>query len=132
MKIARDLLDQIIDHARQDAPDECCGLVGTRDGRAVSVHRATNLAHSPLKFEVDGPELFRILETIEEQEGADLGAIYHSHTRTAPYPSQTDINFSVGWPGSEWLIIGLVNGEVDVRSYLIADGQVQEVPVEVE
>jgi proteasome lid subunit RPN8/RPN11 len=132
MKIARDLLDQIIEHAREDAPNECCGLVGARDGRATSVHRARNLAASPLKFEVDGPELFRILEAIEDEERAELGAIYHSHTRTAPYPSQTDINFSVGWPGAEWLIIGLANGEVDVRSYLIADGQVREVPVEVE
>ena len=133
MKIAQDLLDQIIDHARADAPNECCGLVGARDGRAVSVHRATNLAASPLKFEVDGPELFRLLETIEEGEGGELGAIYHSHTRTDPYPSQTDINFSVGWPGTEWLIVGLKPGsdEATVRSYLIEDGQVREVAVEV-
>ena len=134
MKIARDLLDQVIDHARRDAPNECCGLVGSRDGTAVSVHPATNLAASPLKFEVDGPEVFRLLETIEEDEGGDLGAIYHSHTRTEPYPSQTDMNFAVNWPGTEWLIVGLRPGsdEATVRSYLIEDGQVQEVDVKVE
>ena len=133
MRIARALLDQIIDHARRDAPNECCGLVGVRDGTAVSVHPATNLAASPLKFEVDGPEVFRLLETIEEDEGGDLGAIYHSHTRTEPYPSQTDMNFAVNWPGTEWLIVGLLPGsdEATVRSYLIEDGEVREVPVEV-
>ena len=133
MRIARDLLDRIVDHARREAPNECCGLVGTRDGTAVSVHPARNVAASPLKFEVDGPEVFRLLETIEEAEGGELGAIYHSHTRTEPYPSQTDMNFAVNWPGTEWLIVGLAPGsdEATVRSYLIEDGQVREVEVEV-
>ena len=49
-----------------------------------------------------------------EDDGAELGAIYHSHTRSEPYPSQTDINFAAGWPGVEWLIVGLRrDGEPD-------------------
>ncbi len=60
----------------------------------------------------------------------ELGAIYHSHTRTAPYPSQTDINFAAHWPGVEWLIVGLADGaDPEVRSYLIDDGQVREVEI---
>ena len=57
-----------------------------------------------------------------EARGEELGAIYHSHTRSAPYPSQTDVNFAAAWPGVEWLIVGLpkAGGEGgDVRSYLI-------------
>jgi proteasome lid subunit RPN8/RPN11 len=129
MRIARHLLEQIVDHARRDAPDECCGVVGARDGTATSVHALENLAHSPMKFEV-GADLVTAMDAIEGG-GNDLGAIYHSHTRTAPYPSQTDVNFSVNWPGVEWLIVGVAGDEAEVRSYLIEDGQIREVPVEV-
>jgi proteasome lid subunit RPN8/RPN11 len=131
MKIARDLLDQIVDHARRDAPDECCGLIGGADGRATSVHATVNAVRSPLRFEIDGMELFRTIEAIEDG-GAELAAVYHSHTRSAPYPSQTDINFSENWPGIEWLIVGLAGEEPEIRSYVISGGQVEEVPVEVE
>jgi proteasome lid subunit RPN8/RPN11 len=131
--ISRSLLDELISHARDEAPNECCGVVAVEAGppvRAATVHRAVNIAASPLRFEVDGRQL---LQTIEEIEGAgsELGAIYHSHTRTAPYPSQTDINFAVNWPGVEWIIVGLASGEPpEVRSYLIDGGEVREVAVE--
>jgi [CysO sulfur-carrier protein]-S-L-cysteine hydrolase len=60
-----------------------------------------------------------------------MGAIYHSHTRSEPYPSQTDINFAAGWPGVEWLIVGLGrNGDAQVRCFRIDDGRVSEVSVD--
>ena len=105
-------------------------MVATRDGAAVSVHEAENTAASPFRFEVDGLELHRTLTGIEDA-GDELGAIYHSHTRSEPYPSQTDVNFAANWPGVEWIIVGLANGdEPVVRSYLIDDGVITEVPVE--
>ena len=130
MDIAPELIERIVAHARRDFPNECCGMVAVRDGRAVSVHEAENVAHSPLRFEVDGLEVHRTIEQIEDSGGA-LGAIYHSHTRSEPYPSQTDINFAAGWPGVEWLIVGLRRGsdEVVLRSYTIDDGRVSEVEV---
>jgi [CysO sulfur-carrier protein]-S-L-cysteine hydrolase len=132
LRIARAQLDQIVDHARQDAPDECCGLVGVVDGRVASVHPTENTVRSPLRFEMDGMELYRTIDAIEGA-GQELGAVYHSHTRTAPYPSQTDVNFSASWPGIEWIIVGLAGGgEVEIRSYRIDDGRVEEVPLEVE
>jgi proteasome lid subunit RPN8/RPN11 len=131
VKIDRALLDDIVAHAAADAPNECCGIVALRDGAATSVHAVENQAASPFRFEVDGLEMFRLLEQIEA-EGGELGAIYHSHTRSDPIPSQTDVNFSSGWPGVEWIIVGVAkNGsEPEVRSYLIDDGQVAEVELE--
>jgi proteasome lid subunit RPN8/RPN11 len=127
VRIAPALLDQIVAHAREDAPNECCGFVAVRDGEAIEVRRAVNQAASPLKFEVDGREVMRALDDFEDA-GADLGAIYHSHTRTAPYPSQTDINFAANWPGVAWIIVGLDRqNEATVRTYLIEDGNVREV-----
>ena len=130
MRIAPQLLEQIVDHARREHPNECCGFVAARDDVAVAVHPATNVAASPLRFEVDGPEVARLMYAIDDA-GESIGAIYHSHTRSAPYPSQTDVNFSHGWPGVEWLIVGLADGGPEVRSYLIDDGVVTEVPVDV-
>ena len=53
--------------------------------------------------------------------------------RSAPYPSQTDINFAANWPGVEWVIVGLAGGEApEVRSYLIEDGRVREVALGVD
>jgi [CysO sulfur-carrier protein]-S-L-cysteine hydrolase len=132
--ISRALLDELIAHARDEAPNECCGVVaddgaaaGGAEPRATRVRRAVNIAASPLRFEVDGKELLAAMDDIE-RDGGELGAIYHSHTRTAPYPSQTDVNFAVNWPGVEWIIVGLAAGEPpEVRSYLIESGQVREV-----
>jgi proteasome lid subunit RPN8/RPN11 len=135
MAIAQPLLEQIVAHALQDAPDECCGVVAVGPGaprQAVSVHRAANAADPnlrPLRFEIDGLEVLRLIEQIES-EGLELGAIYHSHTRTAPYPSQTDINFAAGWPGVEWVIVGVSDRErPEVRSYVIDGPNVSEVPI---
>jgi [CysO sulfur-carrier protein]-S-L-cysteine hydrolase len=132
VRIERALLERIVEHARRDFPNECCGMVGVRDGKAVALHEAENQAASPLRFEVDGREVIHADDAFA-QAGAELGAIYHSHTRSEPYPSQTDINFAAGWPGVEWLIVGVPrDGEPTWRSYRIDDGVVREVEVEVD
>jgi [CysO sulfur-carrier protein]-S-L-cysteine hydrolase len=130
MRIPRALVDRMIEHARADAPDECCGLVATRDGVAVEVHPAINAAHSPLRYELDGMEQYRIQTAIEDA-GLELGAIYHSHTRSAPYPSQTDINLAF-YPDAVYLIVGVAGEEPELRGYRIVDGEVTEQPLEVE
>jgi [CysO sulfur-carrier protein]-S-L-cysteine hydrolase len=138
MRISQALLDELVAHAREEAPNECCGIVaiqhqGSPDGqsaRAATVYRTINTAASPLKFEVDGKQLLGLIDTIEA-DGRELGAIYHSHTRTAPYPSQTDINFAANWPGIEWVIVGLADRAApEIHSYLIESGRVREVALE--
>jgi proteasome lid subunit RPN8/RPN11 len=140
MKIAPSLLDAVIAHALEDPKNEVCGVVavdeeGTGEARvssAVEVHRAVNVHASPLKFEIDPSELLALYNAIDERD-QELGAIYHSHVRSAPYPSQTDIGFAANWPGVEWIIVGLKDGQApEVRSYLIEDGRVREVALEVE
>jgi len=124
MQIAPELLDQIVAHAHRDAPNECCGIVLVRDGVAFAVHELENREPSPMRFDVDPLEIYSL------SDGGDtLGAIYHSHTRSDPVPSQTDINYGVNWPGVEWIIVGLKNGAVDVRSWLIDAKTVTEVPI---
>ncbi len=139
MLIARPLLHELIAHAREDATIECCGVVAVQtppDGaanaakRAVRVYRAENVHASALKFEIAPRELLRLSNTIEAQDW-EIGAIYHSHVRSPPYPSQTDIAFAANWPGVEWIIVGLAAGqEPEVRSYVIDGGRVEEVAIE--
>ena len=123
------MLDQIVAQARDEAPDECCGMIASVDGTAVAIHPAENTAHSPLRYEIDGMEQYRIQTAIEDA-GHDLGAIYHSHTRSAPEPSQTDINLAF-YPDALYVIVGVAGEEADVRAWRIADRQVSEVELEV-
>jgi proteasome lid subunit RPN8/RPN11 len=138
MNISVELLDQVIAHALEDPENEVCGVVAVDAGgpedagpvRAARVHRAVNVHASPLKFEISPKELLELYLAIEA-EGHTLGAIYHSHVRSKPYPSQTDINFAARWPGVEWIIVGLAGAHApEVRSYLIEEGEVREVALE--
>jgi proteasome lid subunit RPN8/RPN11 len=131
MRIARELVDEMVAHARAEAPNECCGMVGSSNGRAVGVYRAINAEASPLRFRIDPEEQLELHNRIEEA-GLELGAIYHSHTRTEPRPSQTDINFAAMWPGVLWIIVGLAGGEADVRTWRIDDGKVSDAELVVE
>ncbi|HEY3945209.1 MAG TPA: M67 family metallopeptidase [Solirubrobacteraceae bacterium] len=130
MRISRELYEEIVAHARSEAPNECCGMIASRDGEAVKVYRATNAAASPLRYEIDGAEQYRIQMQIEDS-GLDLGAIYHSHTRTEPYPSQTDINLAF-YPDAVYLIVGLASEEPEVRAFTIREGQVRGAQLELE
>jgi proteasome lid subunit RPN8/RPN11 len=130
MIVARALLADIIEHAREEYDAECCGMIAYGAQEAVHVHRAENVFASRKRFEIDGKELLRTLNEFEGN-GWELGAIYHSHTHTEPYPSQTDINFAANWPGLEWVIVGLAGEQPEVRCYFIDDGVVREVALEV-
>jgi proteasome lid subunit RPN8/RPN11 len=132
MKISQELLEEIVAHALEDPANEVCGVVAVTEepeSEARRVLRARNVHASPMKFEIDPRELLELYNTIEGQGGA-LGAIYHSHVRSPPYPSQTDVNFAANWPGVEWIIVGLAAGaEPVVRSYLIEGGAIREVTI---
>jgi [CysO sulfur-carrier protein]-S-L-cysteine hydrolase len=130
VRIPRALWNEIVAHARADAPNECCGMIAARDGVAVAVHRARNTTASPLRYEMDGMEQYRIQTAIEDA-GLELGAIYHSHTRSAPEPSQTDINLAF-YPEALYVIVGVAGDEPDVRAWRIVDGAVSQAALEVE
>jgi proteasome lid subunit RPN8/RPN11 len=131
LRISPQLLGEMVAHAREEAPNECCGMVATRDGIAVAVHRTRNIHASPLRFEMDPVEQLRVLDAIEDA-GLELGAIYHSHTRSEPYPSLTDVNLARWWPEPLWVIVGLAGAEPEVRAYRIADGEITDAELEVE
>lgn len=136
MRIARELFDAILAHAVVEAPNECCGIVASVDGDAVRVYPARNAVASPLRYVMDVTDQLRIQDDLDAQNW-DCGAIYHSHTRSAPYPSQTDINLAfvpeVGplWPGSLYVIVGLAGEKPEVRAFRIESDTPEEVALDV-
>ena len=130
MRIPTEIYEQLLAHAREDAPNECCGLVGGNDGVAKTVYRAHNAEASPLRYNLDPQDQFRIMSEMEER-GEELSAIYHSHTASPAYPSQTDINLAA-YPDALYLIVSLADGERDLRGFRIEDGEVTEIDLVVE
>lgn len=131
MKVRRDLVDEIVAHAREDLPNECCGMVGGAGGTAATVYRAANAEASPFRYSIDAGEQFRLMKAIEEG-GEELVAIYHSHTKSAAYPSQTDVNLA-GWPDAVYLIVSLADpGAPDLKGFWIREGRIAEAELVVE
>ena len=130
MRISRDMLDEIVAHSREEAPNECCGLIGGTDGDATTLYRARNELESPLRYNVDPRDLLRITGEIEDR-GEELAGIYHSHTRSEAYPSQTDVNLATNWPDPLYLICSLADPHRPVvRAFTIRDGRVEESALE--
>ena len=120
--------EEIVDHARAEAPNECCGYLRARDGAVEEVVRARSLRPSPYAYELEGSALLAANQL--DEEGYEVG-IYHSHPRSAPEPSQTDINLA-HYPSWRYLIVSLQHEEPLLRAWRIDDGKVEEEQVEVE
>lgn len=140
-RIPRALVDEMIAHAREDLPNEACGIVHAKDGAAVSVHRVTNVAASPYRFEMHGMEQMR-LEQERDERGEALFAIYHSHVASEAYPSPTDVRMAFfppgelerepAYPDALYVLVSLAEEPPPVRAYHIrTGGLVEEQPVEV-
>ena len=115
----------MVAHAREDLPNECCGMVGGADAEARTVYRAENAEASPFRYSIDAREQFRLMREIEGA-GEELVGIYHSHTKSPAYPSQTDVNLA-GWPDAVYLIASLADAEApDVKGFWIRDGHISE------
>ena len=114
-------------------------MIASRDGVAVSVHRARNAAASPLRYIIDPREQYAITQEIEDA-GLDLGVIYHSHTRSDPVLSQTDINLAKlggtdlpAFPGTLYLIVGVKDAaQPDLRTWRIVGDDVTQVELQVD
>jgi len=131
MRISQSLIDEMVAHAREDLPNECCGMIGGQDGEASEVVRVANSAASPLRYEMDPQGQYDGLKSIEGSGGELLG-IYHSHTKSAAYPSQTDVNQAVAWPDQVYVIVSLADpDEPDVKAYWLKDLKIADVALTV-
>jgi proteasome lid subunit RPN8/RPN11 len=129
-RIEKRYIDDMIAHAREEAPNECCGFLAGKDGRVLQFYRGTNAEQSRYRYEVDSDELYRIHRECEER-GWEFVGIYHSHPSTEAYPSPTDVR-RASWPEALYFVVSLRDSEnPDVRAYRIVDGQVSEEELEI-
>ena len=120
--MTREQWDALVGHAREEAPNECCGYVRAADGTVEEVVRADNPRRSPYGYELDPKSLLAANQL--DDEGYEV-AIYHSHPRSPAEPSQTDINLA-HYPHWAYLIVSLAEDEPIVRAWRIEDGRVAE------
>jgi len=125
LKLDQPLLDEMVAHALADAPNECCGIIGGKDGAATKLFRANNAEASPWRYKVDDKDLFRIYRECDDN-GWDFLAIYHSHTASEAYPSPTDVRLAF-WPEAYYILVSVQDPENPlVRAYRILEGAISE------
>src|SRR5438093_8568064 len=112
---------EMIDHARLEAPRECCGLIGGNDARTGTVYPLRNVATDPLvTYEAAPEDLFAAQRSMRDR-GEQLLAIYHSHPRSnEPQPSETDVRLAY-YPSAVYLIVGLGSEEPCMRAFRISE-----------
>jgi len=122
LQLRREHVDAMIAHARETAPQECCGLIGgVSEARAVTLYRLRNVTpHPESAYEAAPEDLFAAQRQMRER-GETLLAIYHSHPRsTDPTPSETDVRQAF-YPTATYLIVGLGGVDPVVKAFQILE-----------
>lgn len=122
MRVPAAIRAELVAHAREEAPNECCGLVLVRDGVAVEYIRGVNKLASPYRYElyIDPVVWSEIDDSVEQ-------VVFHSHPETEPRPSRTDRERAGLWSGRPFLIYGVKLD--DLRAWRIARDEVEEIPL---
>ena len=136
LKISKELIDQMVAHARADHPDEACGVIaGPADSdRPTRFIPMVNAARSPTFYEFDSADLLKLYRELEANN-EDPVVIYHSHTATEAYPSRTDVSYA-SEPFAHYVLVstretGTEDGPYELRSYRIIDGVITEEEIEI-
>jgi [CysO sulfur-carrier protein]-S-L-cysteine hydrolase len=116
---------EIVEQGLREFPNECCGVIAGKDGVAVKVFPMKNADASPMTYRLDGKEQLQVFDAMDE-EGWELWAIYHSHTHSEAYPSETDVRLAF-YPDARYILLSLADREHPIfRSFSIRDGEVAE------
>ncbi len=126
VRISRSLVDEMVAHARESLPNECCGILAGPGEETARIYRMTNVEASPFRFSMDPGELAAV-DAEAGDNGWNLLAIYHSHTQSEAYPSDTDIRFAGGtaelWPDTRYVLVSLIDQDNPaVRIFRIVPG----------
>jgi proteasome lid subunit RPN8/RPN11 len=130
LEIHQDLMNRIIEHARQEYPLESCGILAGKKGRISKFYPMGNTEKSSSCYLMEPEEQARVFQEIEK-EGLELSAVYHSHPRTSAFPSQRDVDYAF-YPDSLILIISLMEKKVPrIGAFQIEEGKIEEKAIKV-
>lgn len=117
--------EEMVAQAREEYPNEACGLIAGKEGRPVRLFQMRNADESPVTFRLDPKEQLRVFNELDD-EGLDLYAIYHSHTQSEAYPSPTDRRLAF-YSEARYLLVSLQDPDRPVvRGYRILEGEISE------
>lgn len=116
---------EIVEQGLREFPNECCGVIAAEGGVPVKVFPMTNADASPATYRLDGQEQLRVFDEIDER-GWELWAIYHSHTHSEAYPSETDVRLAF-YPEAYYLLLSLQDRAAPVlRAFRIEEDRIDE------
>lgn len=128
VRVRREILDEMLAHARRESHIECCGLLAGRDGAITAIFPATNALASPTCYEIAPRELFELFRTFRTLGLTHLGQ-YHSHLMSENVPSPTDIE-QAGYPDQAYFIVSpRPDASNPVRAFSIRDGSVKALEI---
>ena len=139
LRLPQAMIDEMVAHATEDLPNECCGIIAGKDGVATRFYRTRNVEASPFRYNIDPRDILRI-ERESDENGWQVLVIYHSHVASDAYPSPTDVRLSQWqgtnpptdlYPGAYYVLVSLKDAANPVvRAYKITGGEVTEEPLE--
>jgi [CysO sulfur-carrier protein]-S-L-cysteine hydrolase len=130
IEIPLDLRDRMVAHALEGLPNEACGLLAGTGATAEHFFPMTNADHSPVTYRLDPKEQIEVFDEIDEK-GWELQGIFHSHTHSEAYPSETDRSQAF-YPEAHYLLVSLQDRANPVlRGYTIRDGEIEEQEVRI-
>jgi [CysO sulfur-carrier protein]-S-L-cysteine hydrolase len=130
LEIDRVTFDDMVEHGLAAFPNEACGLVAGKEGRPVKFFPMTNQDASPVSYRLDPKEQLRVFDEIED-EGWELLAIFHTHTHSEAYPSETDRRQAF-YPEAAYLVMSISDrANPRLRGFRIEDGTVEEEDVRI-
>ena len=120
ISVPSNFVDEMIEHAVQENPNECCGILAGKDGLISALYRVRNSTPSPYRYVMDPKDQMNVMKESDEL-GLDLMALYHSHTHSPAYPSETDTRMAVesGWVDFCYVLVSLEKQEPEVRFYMV-------------
>ena len=129
LTIRQEDVDEMIAHALEDDPNECCGILGGNGDEVKRLYRATNLEKSPYRYRMEPLDQLNADKDCDEN-GWEFMAFYHSHTHSPAYPSATDVRMALqnGWLNVHYVLVSLMNrSSPDVRAFRIGQqGEIAE------
>jgi proteasome lid subunit RPN8/RPN11 len=138
LSLPQSMIDEMIAHAVEDLPNECCGMIAGKDGVPTRFYRTRNAEASPFRYSIDPRDILRVERELDD-EGWQVLAIYHSHVASDAYPSPTDVRLSQWqgtnppadlYPGAYYVLVSLKDRDHPVvRAFRIQGGEVSEEPL---
>jgi proteasome lid subunit RPN8/RPN11 len=121
IELGEALYRDIVEHGLREFPNEACGLIAAKEGTPTRVYAMKNVDASPVSYRLDPKEQLKVFSEMDD-EGLELAGIYHSHTHSEAYPSETDRRLAF-YPDSRYLILSLSDREHPVlKAFRIEEG----------